>query len=363
MYHYHFITEANYQHFENKVLSWLKNDFFQRGNPSHHFWHNAQMISDYFAAHRAMVVTNDKNELVAYMVWSTDDKVAEVQIIEVVPAHRRKGIFREMIDHFSKNYKPDLLTASVLKQSETAFKKLGWTETPTVHNRKKFYKAVAPTVKPRSTCPKKGLVIALCTRYDFKTTDYVDYYTIQRDPKRYPMKYYPIQVSSELQLKTPIIAEFHQDDYIGVFYNGKFITSDKAKNLVNNFITVFNALLFINQLDPKNEDLMHVLSTAKKFDSLKRPREEDVFEKSPIEKRNVKARYTPKLNKITETPEPVASPPKVEDTFKPQKLSFATSPILERSSPIRSKLRKRPSRFKPQLSTFNEDALPPSPKQ
>ena len=92
-----FINEENKDKYAEKVLTWLRTDFFERDNePKKHFWHNRRAIKEAFNHSDAMVVLNDRKEIIAYMIWTfCGGGRAEIDIVEVRKEYRQQGIFKK----------------------------------------------------------------------------------------------------------------------------------------------------------------------------------------------------------------------------------------------------------------------------
>ena len=185
-----FITEENKDKYREMVLNWLKSDYDKLGKPNDHFWHNKNAIIWAFNSRKAMVVLNNQKEVVGYMIWSIIGIRAEVDIIEVRKDCRRQGIFRQMLDTFSsKSTSISVLSASVLPQAETAFRRVGW-EIKYGNNRKKHIKVIRPGLRALNILPN-GRVIAICSKTETDGRGYTDFYMIKGNQKyEHLMKYF-----------------------------------------------------------------------------------------------------------------------------------------------------------------------------
>ncbi len=231
-----FINAENVSQYNQAVFVWLKEDFKDCGEPSSHFWHNKAAISSSFDEGNAMVVVDNKDNVIGYMIWRRYDGGAEIDIIEVKEDYRRQGICSAMLSDFTNAY-PDIavITTNVLPQAEKAFARMGLESVIAGNNFKKSYKIVNPIVQPLDVLPE-GRAIAIYSKSDLSdASEYVDYSKVRDNPKHYPIKYYPISlVGSEGKLSVPVVAPFHLDGYVGIYFNKNLIAEGKAKYLLTN---------------------------------------------------------------------------------------------------------------------------------
>lgn len=254
-----FINEQNKEKYQAMVLSWLKSDYVAQGKPKNHFFYNSQIIANAFNQCQALVVLDNTqpNILVGYMVWSKVDDVTEIDIVEVNPEYRRQGIFKEMLADFAKNFSNVLvLTASVLKQAENAFSKIGWTKaslnSQSSHDElTPYYKIIQPSLEALHTLPD-GCVIAVSSE---------NYYQVKTNPEKYQsdMKFFRMRLNENGKLCLPIITAFYMNNfhqyegYIGVYLNKKLITDGKVKHVFKNYICRANLLILSDILPVRPE--------------------------------------------------------------------------------------------------------------
>lgn len=257
-----FVNEANKVNFCRKVLAWLENDFKRKGKPASHFWHNRDSISDSFDSRHGMVVLNEENELIGYMVWTPAGgteltPVFTIDIVEVLEKYQNQGIFKKMLSEFSsKHSHVCVLKVNSLPQSIEKFKHLGWEDGrienwedlhllrgPASNENKigYFFKKIHESVPAVEALPD-GHVIAVTP---------VCYYAVEKNPNVYPMKYFKIKIDSDGKLETPIITRHHPEGYVGVYRDKQLICQQKAKNLFKNSTSYSGINLFVlDRIEP-----------------------------------------------------------------------------------------------------------------
>lgn len=245
-----FITQNNKDQYVEETLNWLKSDFQKKGEPKWHFWHNRDVISTAFSRCDAMVVLNDQKCAIGYMVWHRDSVSAGISIVEVKKEYRRQGICKQMLSAFSDEF-PEIavLTATVLEQSKTIFRKMGWKGTYDINKHEVFFKTIRPCMQPLDTLPN-GRVIAVCSG---------DFYKIKVDLKKYQdkMKYFQIDLGTDDKLQQPIITEFYYEGYVGIYLNKNIVLENKTKYLFrDNKIHLSGSLLVIDKMDFKDSKLL-----------------------------------------------------------------------------------------------------------
>jgi len=248
-----FTTAQNKDTHKEKVLAYLKADFDKRRCPSGHFWHNRRVISQAFDEEKTMTVFNDDNEVIGYMVWSIrseDDISLEIDIVEVDEGHRRQGISRAMIAALTQRFpKVTVLTAKVIHQSVDIFSAMGWQKIEELYRAydylTKFNKVVKTGLAHTSELPD-GYVVAVFSKVDVPDArEHIDFYTVQRNPGKYQMKYFKVDLDSDGNLLEPIITPFHYEGYIGIYHNKALLVANKAKCLFSNPTTLDSHNVFI----------------------------------------------------------------------------------------------------------------------
>lgn len=229
-----FATEANKQEIKQLVLAWLENDFQKKNQPSNHFWHNQSVIANAFDSCSGMVVRDEHQQFVAYMVWSfySNKTGAEIDIVEVQESYRGQGIFKQMLSAFS-NELPQVavLSVSALEQAQPVFEKLGWQHAASsssswlrISDRVRF-KHVKPAMPTTNILPN-GVAIAICSE---------DFYQVKTHPEHYVDKvsYLTPEIAHDYSLTQPVVATCHKDGYLGFYLDQKLIHECKPKHLTD----------------------------------------------------------------------------------------------------------------------------------
>ena len=256
-----FINEDNKSKYLQAVLTWLETDFDAKQQPSRHFWHNRERITQVFDDFHAMVVINAQEEVLGYMIWgiNMDAVQIEIDIVEVREDQRRQGIFKNMLAELVNKY-PDVcvLTASVLPQSEQVFNNAGWKKISVYYDRLRttYYKIIKPVLPQLSTLPD-GRAIAVFSQADVADPkERVDFYMVQAEPDKYKdrIKYFQLDLVHEGKLRMPLVTSYHWEGYIGVYLNQKLIAEGKARHLFVNEPDGSN-LFFLNKIQPQKPEL------------------------------------------------------------------------------------------------------------
>lgn len=252
----HFANEKNKSELAEKVENYLENDFYEKEEPTGHFYHNKGIVAKSFEEGCGMVVLNEKAHIVGFMTWVSSNKfLAEIHIVEVQDKYRGKGIFNKMLSTFISKYDDiHILTAFVIPQSHAVFKHLGWTDiNPHKYDTKYFYKIVKKGLEPVNELPD-GRVIAICP---------ASYYEVKNNLDKYQssMKYYKIDLDENQNLNTPILAEIKASQYgsspeshVGVYYNKELVTSGKAIHIFKDFSYVGNLLIIYNAMPTEEKE-------------------------------------------------------------------------------------------------------------
>jgi len=261
-----FINEKNKLNHKNAVLTCLEADFNAQGKPTNHFWGNANTIRECFDECRAMVTLNQQKKVVGYMIWHTYECGAEIDIAEVWPKYRKKGILKNMLQAFSDQFTDlHVLSGDVLPQSKAVFTHLGWTQQVVNSNTSSypyfpFIKIIRPITEQVSILPN-GRVLAFCSKTDITAEDPkenqdADFYRVSDNPQNYRMKYFQIDLDEKGKLRLPIVTSFHYDGYIGVYFNKELLSEGKAKHLFTDGLALCHStFLAINNFDPIDPQL------------------------------------------------------------------------------------------------------------
>ena len=229
---------------------WLQNDFEQRESPKQHFLNNSSIIADSFREHNGMLALEDNDELVAYMVWSYSGNkktpVMTIDIVEVLEKHQNKGIFKRMMSALYAKF-PHILvfTWQSIADSVEKFRHLGFQERVDNHGISHFHKQMRDSVIGTDIL-LEGLAIGITS---------VDYYEVCKKPDSYPKKYFGIKVDGNQNLELPIIAPYHKEGYVGVYFNKTLITAGKARHLFKKGYWGGGNLLVLYKIRPCRPEL------------------------------------------------------------------------------------------------------------
>ncbi len=244
-----YLSDRNKLQHKKKLLDYIQTDFENRGKPAHHFWHNIEIIASACDENSAMIVLNNKEEIIGYMIWSMYDGGAEIIIVEVREDCRRQGLFKQMLSGFTDKFKElSVLSAYAVPQAQEIFKKLGWERVQGANREEHFFKIVKQVLRPLKTLPQ-GPVIAVCSE---------EFYRVANNLNQYKplMKYFPIELDEDKNLRVPIVTDFAYEGYVGVYFNKELITENKLKRLFSNTVSRCNrGLLVINRIDPLDSRL------------------------------------------------------------------------------------------------------------
>lgn len=229
-----FATETNKHEINQIVLAWLESDFKTKKQPRNHFWYNQSVITDAFDRCCGMVVRDENQQLVAYMVWSFySNKIgAEIDIVEVREPYRGQGIFKQMLAAFS-NELPQVavLSVSALEQAQPVFEKLGWRHAATSSSQMLTisdsvrFKHIKPPLISSDTLPS-GVAIAVCSE---------DFYQVKVNQKNYADKilYLTPEVDHDYNLTQAVVATCHKDGYLGFYLDQELVHECKPKYLID----------------------------------------------------------------------------------------------------------------------------------
>ncbi|CAL5998509.1 Conserved_hypothetical protein [Hexamita inflata] len=240
-----FINKQNLVKYLSNVMLYLDLDYNNQNKPNNHFQNNKDTICEAFNCNTAMVVVNNKDELVGYMIWRICGQRLEIDIAEVKEEYRGRGIFKNMIQAILDNYVDvAVLIGSILPQSQLVFERMGWVKIDQDSNN--FIKTIKPISQQLSELPD-GLCVAVFSKFDLlDQKKYLDYYIIKDNVNKYKLKYFKIDLDESGRLNIPIVTKFEYEGYIGIFFNKQLIKDGKAKQLFKN-ATYKNLLILDKQ--------------------------------------------------------------------------------------------------------------------
>ncbi|CAL6107748.1 Conserved_hypothetical protein [Hexamita inflata] len=186
-----FINDQNLVKYQSNVMQYLDFDYNNQNQPNNHFLNNKDTICEAFNCNTAMVVVNNKDELVGYMIWRICGQCLEIDIAEVKVEYRSRGILKNMIQALSDKYVDiAVLTGNVLPQSQIIFKRMGWEKIDQFSNN--YFK----TIKSKDQISihfnelPDGLSIAIFSKIDLlDQKEYLDYFIIKNNVNNFKMKY------------------------------------------------------------------------------------------------------------------------------------------------------------------------------
>jgi len=134
-----------------KIETWLKEERLATGEG---FYVNWSTIKNAFAQGQ-MAVLEMSNEPVGFAVWRPNDKLTYLDIVEIHPSHRKKGLAGQLLAYFSDHF----LTIGIMvielqcepPESELTWKKLGFIEFASSFNswgHKRLYKILTDSHRP-----------------------------------------------------------------------------------------------------------------------------------------------------------------------------------------------------------------------
>ncbi len=254
------INTENSHQYANEVLAWLKSDFEKLGQPARSFFHNSNTIAAAFAKNQAIVAVIRK-KVVGFMIWSggNDSCSAEIDIVEVKTAYRRKGIFTGMLTFLGEKFTGiHVLTARPIPEADHVYKQMGWHQALGVNVNQKesnlYYKIIRPVAPALPELPD-GVALAVFSKADVPTTtEYVDAYKVIKEPEKYPKRYFNLDLNQDGKLRLPVIIPFHYEGYVGLYHNKKLIAEGKPKHLFED-CHYTGGLLTMDKLKPKDKQL------------------------------------------------------------------------------------------------------------
>ncbi len=243
-----FINEENNSEYAPKVVAWIETNNKQHDCSEVGFLSNSEVIVNAFKRCEAMVVLNNQDNIIAYMLWNASNGRLHIDIVEVSKNFRRKGIFKGMLTALTGKFNDLLvLSASPIQQSMNVFRAMAWEMIVDRNGSYHCYKILQPSLSPLDILPDYS-VIAI-----FSITEVVD---TEEKPNDYHLKYFRIELNQDKKLKVPIITSFHPNSYVGIYLNKKLITSGKVRHLLSNsiFFSEIN-LLILERFEPRNLQL------------------------------------------------------------------------------------------------------------
>jgi len=208
-----------------------------------------------------MVAINDKNEVVAYLIWSTCSLIATIDILEVKTDYRRQGIGKAMMDALPTHLPLiAVLTAQTIPSSEQFFMQLGW-QNSTRKGAK--FKLLCSGVTSVRALPSFGCVIAICRQ---------NYDAVVSNPERYSKRYFQISVRTEGWLSKPVFARFSLDSYMAIYNNQVLIAEGTVNRLFQNARDIVDNdvdLLVMSRIIPCDHSLFERIGLSDIPDSMR----------------------------------------------------------------------------------------------
>ena len=141
-------------------------------------------------------------------------------MVEVKADCRKQGLLKKMLTAFTGKFDSlYMLSASVLEQSQTIFKRVGWIAYGDPRS-KRFYRILKEGTPELDTLPD-GLAIGVCSEC---------FYKVKIAPDKYRLKYFQVNVDGNALLK-PIMTPHHYEGYVAVYFNKVLKAAGKAKHL------------------------------------------------------------------------------------------------------------------------------------
>lgn len=114
----------------DEIENWLKEELLTSKNG---FYHNWNLIIKSYSEKKMAILTNEKN-VIGFLIWSIGDIYVEIDILEIKPVFRKKGIGKYFINEISEYFKKKKFLALKLfcepKESESFWKKMEFIKFP-----------------------------------------------------------------------------------------------------------------------------------------------------------------------------------------------------------------------------------------
>jgi len=246
MYPIIFINKYNKVRYRKALLAWIKLDFDKRKQPKEHSWYNKDVITQAMDDNNTLIVFNDQQQIIGYMVWTDHGSRVEIEIVEVAESYQRQGVFKNMQSAlFNKYTDICVLSASPLMQSVEKFKNMKDWKSINYNEEIKYIRIVKSILKPLDKVPD-GYAIGVCSEH---------YGKVRLNPDKYKssMQYFQIHLVNG-KLREPIVIPFCDEGYVAVYINQELIVASKSQRLFNN-TTHHLGYLIIHKMEPKAPQL------------------------------------------------------------------------------------------------------------
>jgi predicted GNAT family acetyltransferase len=144
----------------DEIKNWLKDELDKTGEGFYVHW---EMITKAFTEKRLIVATK-KDSSIGFVVYRIYDLTCVIDIVEIKPTERKKGIGKKMIKETLKFLKTKGFSAVELycspESSEAFWKKIGFLNFPEFYRDSKInmYKSIIDTLQPTKKLNSKNVI-------------------------------------------------------------------------------------------------------------------------------------------------------------------------------------------------------------
>lgn len=225
-------------HHLKEIELWLIQEYENTGKG---FYCNWNIISKSFIEKKIAIIT-ENGISVGFAVYGIYGFVSHIDLLEIKPSHRKKGLGKNIIDELFKYLKDNgSLVASVFckpENSEVFWKAIGFSNTPKLrHNNKSvyLYKSIIDTLKLGNTNKCDDEIIELWDLEPYQTKEI-------KSKWQWIIKYKP----NSRMLENPIIFPIDSDWQIQWKKGKTIIETDKIKYFKNKIY--FAGFMIIKEL-------------------------------------------------------------------------------------------------------------------
>lgn len=221
----------------NEIERWLIDEY---QNTKEGFYCNWETIKEAFMEKR-LVTLNYQENSIAFLVWSKKEIYTEIDIMEVTPNYRRKGIGRNFVNQFSEYLTNKGFIAIKLfckpRESEKFWKEMNFKKFPgciRIARDLTYFKPLIKTHLPATSYNGK-------TRLELWN---VEIYQIKNHKPKWVWT-----IPNDLKLSKPIIQPCNCNWNLRLTKNGNILKEDKVKNFAKKDEKIcYNSFLYIQEI-------------------------------------------------------------------------------------------------------------------